>query len=409
MPIKMVLPQGRVPVKIWTNDIAENAQDQLANVANLPFVFKHVAAMPDAHYGMGATVGSVIPTQGAICPSAIGVDIGCGILAQKTSLRREGFPTALRPIREAIEAAVPHGFETVGRGVKGSWGTIPGYILSLWFDLLEDRYFTFLSNCMREGRPPFVYNKAPQAQLGTLGGGNHFIELCFAEEGYMWILIHSGSRGIGNAIGRYFIDAAKQEMKKWFIDLLDPDLAYLVQDSDLFTAYMRMLGWATEYARINRQLMVNAVSKTLSTVLGNSHWTAWPEIDCCHNYVNKENHYGENVLVTRKGAIRARDTDMGVSPGSMGGTSYIVQGLGNKDSFCSCSHGAGRRHGRRMSEVLFSVEDLVKQTEGVECKKDLSVLDEIPSAYKDLDTVMENQSDLCTVVHTLKAVLTVKG
>lgn len=396
MPVQCIvtLEDLKVPVKIWTKDFDINALGQLQNVASLPFVFKHVAAMPDVHAGIGATIGSVVATQGAICPSIVGSDIGCGVLSQQTTLRREDLPEDLGPLRTAIEEEVPHGLETVGRGVKGAWGVTPGYVPNAWFQHLEPGY--------RVLEIP-TQDKCPSRQLGTLGGGNHFIELCFDEEGFMWILIHSGSRGVGNAIGKYYIDLAKQEAKKWFIDLLDPDLAYFPEGTQLFNDYLEAVDWAQKYAEWNRKLMLRAVLN----VLGNPETKQL--IDCCHNYVAKENHFGQNVWITRKGAILARERVLGVIPGSMGQRSYIVKGKGNRDSFNSCSHGAGRSCGRKQAERLYTLADLAAQTEGVECRKDLSVLDEIPSAYKDLDTVMENQSDLCTVVHTLKAVLTVKG
>lgn len=392
MPIQKVITTENVPIKIWTNDIDDNAVEQLKNSANLPFIFRHVAAMPDVHLGKGATIGSVIATKGAICPSAVGVDLSCGILAAKTTLKVENL-TNLPALREEIEYSVPHGTVTYGKGIQGSWATVPGYVLTTWYENLNSE-FQSLS---------FKGTKEPQNQLGTLGGGNHFIELCYDESNYIWILIHSGSRGIGNALGTYYINVAKQKMQDWFITLPDPDLAYLVDNTIELNDYIYASNWTSKYAEWNRSLILHAVLQVLNKPLLELSF------DCHHNYVSLENHFNNNVYITRKGAIRARKNDYGVIPSSMGGTSYIVKGKGNRESFNSCAHGAGRLCGRKEATRRFTVEDLKRTTFGVECKKDLSVLDEIPLAYKDINTVMENQADLCEKIHILKAILTVKG
>ncbi|MBK1719078.1 RtcB family protein [Thiocystis violacea] len=391
MPIKRVISKGRIPVKIYTDDVSENAVKQLENVAQLPFIHSHVAAMPDVHWGMGATIGSVIPTIGAIIPAAVGVDIGCGMNAVRLSLRADQLPDALGRVRAAIEQAVPVGME--GHG-NGAW--------------CEDGLAR-----VAPGLQP-ILDKHPklnarwQSQLGSLGGGNHFIELCLDESQQVWIMLHSGSRGIGNRIGTHFIDLAKREMERWKIQLPDKDLAYLPEGSRWFDDYVEAVGWAQDYAMENRRQMMRLIIEALRTQLPPFEATA-EAINCHHNYVAREHHFGKDVYLTRKGAIRAREGDLGIIPGSMGARSYIVRGLGNPMSFCSCSHGAGRRMSRSEATRRFTRQDLEEQTKGVECRKDKGVIDEIPAAYKDIDEVMANQSDLVEVVHTLKQVLTVKG
>ena len=389
-------------VKMFTDgvQVEESALQQIRNVASMPFVYPHVAVMPDAHWGMGATIGSVIPTQGAIIPAAVGVDIGCGMMAVKTDLNASQLPDNLAELRSAIEAKVPHGrTDNGGKNDRGAWGDVPND--SPWTDLSEPYQL--------------IIDKHPTAKafttgrhMGPLGTVNHFIEVCLDEAGYVWFMLHSGSRGPGNRIGMYFINAAKKDMERWFINLPDADLAYLPQGSALFNDYLKAVHWAQDFARLNRETMMHAVISAAEDVLPEFN----PEIElvnCHHNYVAQENHRGRNVWVTRKGAVRAREGDMGIIPGSMGVRSYIVRGKGNVDSLHSCSHGAGRAMSRKEAKRRFTVEDHVKATDGVECRKDEGVIDETPGAYKDIEAVMAAQTDLVEIVHTLKQVVCVKG
>ncbi len=411
--MRVLNEEGRKPIKAWVDGVQfeEEAQKQVENVASLPFVFKHVAVMPDVHWGIGATVGSVIATKGAIVPAAVGVDIGCGMRAVRTNLKASDLPDNLAPLRSTIEAAVPHGrTDNGGANDRGAWGSVPDNVLNAWCDSglgLGDAY-----NEMAERRPQMTTRRleAGLHQLGTLGTGNHFVEVCLDEKQNVWIVLHSGSRGVGNKIGTYFIERAREEMKRWFIDLPDPDLAYLPERSGLFDEYLEAVEWAQKYALTNRSLMMRAVFAALVRTVNRPELIGInEEIDCHHNYVARENHFGENVLVTRKGAVRARAGDLGIIPGSMGARSYIVRGLGNADSFQSCSHGAGRAMSRGEAKRRFTVDDHKKATEGVECRKDADVVDETPAAYKSIDAVMEAQRDLVEVVHTLKQVVCVKG
>jgi tRNA-splicing ligase RtcB len=403
---------ARVPIKAWTRGVPveDIAVDQLRNVANMPFTFKHVAAMPDVHWGMGATVGSVVATKGAVIPAAVGVDIGCGMIATRTNLTATDLPDTLAPIRSAIEAAVPHG-RTDNGGVndRGAWGDPPPHVLWRFGEFgqnsLASRLEKIAAKHSKIARPAARAIK----HLGTLGTGNHFIEVCLDEVDRVWIMLHSGSRGVGNAIGSYFIERAKNEMARWFVTLPDKDLSYLPEGSELFNDYMEAVGWGQDFAATNRQAMLSAVVKAIETSLGREIDTAIEAVNCHHNYVARENHFGQNVLVTRKGAVRAREGDLGIIPGSMGVRSYIVRGKGNPDSFNSCSHGAGRKMGRREAERTFTLDDHIAATEGVECRKDAGVIDETPGAYKDIDAVMAAQTDLVEVVHTLKQVVCVKG
>jgi len=392
------------PIKAWTVGVPveEQAKEQLRNLANLPFIHKHIAVMPDVHWGMGATVGSVIATKGAIIPAAVGVDIGCGMMAIETDLKAADLPDSLAEIRVAIERAVPHGFVTTpGRAVKGGWAVAPNSAISRYRDLGE-RYVKLTD------KHPGIDHKSPLSQMGTLGGGNHFIEVCLDERDMVWVMLHSGSRGPGNMIGRYFIEKAKGEMRRHFINLPDMDQSYIVEGSDLFDDYCEALDWAQEYAMENRKQMMDTVLSVLRQHL-RPFKLGKHAVNCHHNYVSKENHFNENVLVTRKGAVRAREGDLGIIPGSMGAKSFIVRGKGNKDSFCSCSHGAGRVMSRTAAKERFTLADHAASTAGVECRKDEGVLDETPKAYKDIDAVMLAQADLVDVVHTLKQVMCVKG
>jgi tRNA-splicing ligase RtcB len=392
---------------MWTNGVPveDAALQQLRNVASLPFIHRHVAAMPDVHWGMGATVGSVIATKGAIIPAAVGVDIGCGMMATMTSLTASDLPDNLHGIRTAIEAAVPHGrTDNGGANDRGAWGSPPDAALSA-FGIVEQGLKEIADAHPRLAK---AAERAPR-HLGTLGTGNHFIEVCLDEAGRVWIMLHSGSRGIGNAIGQHFIEVAKQDMRKWFINLPDADLAYLPEGTDHFDAYVNAVHWAQDFARLNRETMMAAVIQAIRSEMGRDFDAATLAVNCHHNYVEKESHFGANVFVTRKGAVRARQGDMGVIPGSMGARSYIVRGKGNGESFCSCSHGAGRAMSRAEARRRFSIEDHIAATEGVECRKDAEVIDETPAAYKSIDAVMEAQADLVEIVHTLRQVVCVKG
>lgn len=393
--------RGGVPIRAWVRGVPFEAaaQRQLENVARLPFVHSHVVAMPDVHLGRGATVGSVIPTLGAVIPAAVGVDIGCGMVAQRTSLTASRLPDSLKAIRSAVEAAVPHGVG--GRGNAGSWSEPPTAASRAWRRLSE-RYTAITD------RHPRVAHERAARQLGTLGGGNHFVELCLDADDQVWVMLHSGSRGAGNRIGTHFIHLARREMERHSIQLPDRDLAYLSEGAELFDDYLRAVGWAQEYARVNRELMLGAVLAAMERELPRFELED-RAIDCHHNYVEREHHFGEDVYLTRKGAVRARDGDLGIIPGSMGARSFIVRGRGSVDSFHSCSHGAGRAMSRGQARRRFSVADHVAATAGVECRKDKAVIDETPDAYKSIDAVMDAQRDLVEVVHELRQVVCVKG
>ena len=402
MPIALELNNGRVPVKVWTRDLDAQTLRQLENVSRLPIVHGHIAAMPDAHFGIGATVGSVIPTRRAVIPAAVGLDLGCGMSAAQLSLTAGDLPTSLRQIRTAIEAAVPVGFE-MHSASKGRGGRR---------EKAAHRFQRGLARIV-ESNPRIAtmqkdFGETWVRQLGTLGGGNHFIEICLDESQAVWVMLHSGSRGIGNVIGRHFIERARREMERRDVHLPDRDLAWLDEGTPAFDEYIDAVGWAQDYALANRREMMRAVLGAIAPhvppfeVVGEA-------VECHHNYVARESHFGESVLVTRKGAIRAGLGEMGIIPGSMGARSFIVRGKGNPDSLCSSAHGAGRRMSRTQAKSQFSRADLERQTEGVECRKDTAVIDEIPQAYKPIDEVMANQSDLVEIAHTLKQVVCVKG
>ena len=398
MPIQQVMTDQRVPVKIWTDDVDERSKAQLANIARLPFVHHHVAAMPDVHLGIGATIGSVIATHKAIIPAAVGVDIGCGMVAARLSIAANDLDEkALQKVFDQISRDVPVGRaqHTDSRVLADAARPFePG------LKVLTDRHPELLK----------AFGKFSKwaNQMGTLGGGNHFIEVCLDEADQVWVMLHSGSRGIGNAIATYFIELARKDMERWMIQLPDRDLAYFPEGSEYFADYVEAVHWAQEYAMQNRQSMLELVLAALTRHL--PPFTVTTEaVNCHHNYVAKEHHFGENVWVTRKGTIRAREGDLGIVPGSMGARSFIVRGKGSAESFCSSAHGAGRRMSRRAAEKQFNVSDVVQQTQGVICRKDKGVIDEIPGAYKDIDEVMANQSDLTEIPHTLKQVVCVKG
>jgi tRNA-splicing ligase RtcB len=395
MPIKQTIEGRQVPVKIWTDDIDPQSRAQLANIASLPCVFHHVAAMPDVHLGKGATVGSVIATKGAIIPAAVGVDIGCGMVAQRLSITADQLPDSLGAARSAVERAIPLGPGGSHRGPQ-----IHGN------DPLADRFSKLT------GKHPNLAKRfradTMARQLGSLGSGNHFLELCLDEADGVWVMLHSGSRGVGNQIGQHFIEIARREMERHMIRLPDRDLAYLTEGSEHHDDYVEAMLWAQDYAAANRAHMLKLLLKALAEHL--PPFTVTREaVNVHHNYATRETHFGEKVWVTRKGATRAGEGELGIIPGSMGARSFIVRGRGNAESFHSCSHGAGRRFSRGEAKRRFNVADLQRETRGIECRKDGGVLDEIPSAYKDIDQVMANQADLVEIVHTLRQVMNVKG
>ena len=402
--MKQFLLKEHVPVYGWTEGVPmdDKAIDQLRNVAKMPFIHHHMAVMPDCHWGCGATVGSVIPTLGAIIPAAVGVDIGCGMMAVRTGITAADLPDNLHAIRCDIEAAVPHG-RTDNGGINDEGAHKEAIILP---DAMKVR----LQNIVAKHPDLSRASERAPFHIGTLGTGNHFIELCLDEEQRLWIMLHSGSRGIGNKICTYFIERAKKEMQRWFINLPDMDLAYLPEGSVLFDDYVEALEWAQEFALLNRQHMMAQVVKILrgyfTDKVGSVDEVA---VNCHHNYVTREQHYGKNVWLTRKGAVQARKGTMGIIPGSMGAKSFIVRGKGNFESFNSCSHGAGRIMSRGEAIKSITIEQHEQDTSGVECKKDISVIDESPRAYKPIDAVMNAQDDLVEIVHTLKQIVCVKG
>ena len=405
-PVHQVIDvQGGVPLKCWTVGVPfeAEARKQLENVARLPVVAAPVAVMPDVHAGKGATISSMITTKGAIIPAAVGVDIGCGMMAVRTSLRASALPDNLHGVRTAIEAAVPHGrTDNGGPNDRGAWRDPPAPQREAWA-VLEPRYRKLVEKYPRLDRGSHIQH------LGTLGTGNHFIEVCLDEEDHVWVMLHSGSRGVGNRIGTDFIELARQEMRRWYIQLPDPDLAYLPEGSQYFDDYMAGAEWAQEYASINRELMMAAVLRSLASSGLGEFQTGDERVNCHHNYVAREHHFGQNLLVTRKGAVRARLGDLGIIPGSMGARSFIVSGLGNRESLSSCSHGAGRAMSRNEARRRFSVADHEAATASIECRKDQDVLDETPMAYKPIEAVMHAQRDLVEIVHTLRQVVCVKG
>lgn len=399
----LTVDDGR-PVKMWTHGVPveEDAKRQLANTAKMPFIYKHIAVMPDVHLGKGSTIGSVIPTIGAIIPAAVGVDIGCGMMAARTTLTAKDLPDNLSKLRHAIERAIPHGLSKGHGRDKGSWDSPPRPVDVAWAQLKDE----FDVIC---AKAPKLRNTNNYRHLGTLGTGNHFVEICVDEAGFVWLMLHSGSRGVGNAIGSYFIELAKQDMRAHMVNLPDQDLAYLSEGTRHYNDYIQAVGWAQKFARLNREVMMQNLVAAVRSVISKPFDTHVEAVNCHHNYVQKETHFGREVLVTRKGAVSARAGELGIIPGSMGAKSYIVRGKGNPDSFHSCSHGAGRTMSRNEAKRRYTVEDQVRATQGVECRKDASVIDEIPMAYKDIDAVMLAQQDLVEVVHTLKQVVCVKG
>ncbi len=399
------------PLRVWNDgvEIEDQAMQQARNAAQLDIVVHHVALMPDAHFGKGATVGSVIPTlPNAIIPAAVGVDIGCGMIAQRTSLRASDLPDTLRETRLKLEAKIPHG-RTSGRRRRdrGSWGHPPDFVVDAWNEHLAAGHAQLSEREPRLARANSIHH------LGTMGTGNHFLEVCLDEVQRVWLMLHSGSRGIGAAIGNLFIEKAKREMGERLGSLPDGDLAYLIDDesgANAFSEYVFAVGWAQGFARINRQLMMDRAVETLRSSDELPKFTLEEKaVNCHHNYVQRERHFGADCWVTRKGAIQAKRGQLGIIPGSMGARSYIVRGKGSADSFESCSHGAGRRMSRNKARKTISVENHAKALTDVECRKNESTLDETPAAYKDIDAVMNAQRDLVEPVHTLRQVLCVKG
>ncbi len=389
-------------IKAWVKGVPveDAARQQLENVAGLPFVHSHLAVMPDVHFGRGATVGSVIPTKGAIIPAAVGVDIGCGMMAIETTLTASQLPDSLSRLRSEIERKVP-----VGNGRGGEFGNIPDSVASRYRNSdLDERL-----DRIRERHPKTPSHKIGN-QLGTLGGGNHFVEVCLDENDHVWVMLHSGSRGTGNQIGQYFIERARKALETRVLGyhVPDKDLAFFVEGEPIFDDYIEAVSWAQDYARMNREAMMERTLQAMREVLPKFK-LGKHAVNCHHNYVEKERHFDADVWVTRKGAVRAGLDEYGIIPGSMGAKSFIVKGKGNPVSFCSCSHGAGRAMSRTKAKEMFTLKDHREATEGVECRKDSGVIDETPMAYKDIDAVIAAQADLIEVVHTLKQVVCVKG
>lgn len=401
--------EGEGFIKAWINHVPleDNAIKQLKNTASLPFIYKHVAVMPDAHRGMGSTVGTVIASKGALIPAAVGVDIGCGICAIRLSLRAEDLPDNLDSLRSKIESAIPHGRTANGdvRSDRGARGNLSDFIVEQWNLHLATKF-----NVLKK-KHQWLAKANSINHLGTLGGGNHFIELCLDTEGFVWVMLHSGSRGVGNTIGQKFIEKAKKEMEKWGIldKLPDEDLAYLTENTENFDNYVEAVDWAQLFAKVNRDCMMHYALLAIRSIIDKPFEITQQAINCHHNYVVKEQHFDDDVWITRKGAVSAQNGQLGIIPGSMGAKSFIVKGLGNAESFCSCSHGAGRIMSRADAKKLVTIEEHIRDTAGVNCRKDESVLDETPKAYKNIEDVMRSQSDLVEIVHTLKQVLCVKG
>lgn len=392
------IPGAKVPIRLWTDpaSVEEGALQQLRNVATLPWI-KGLAVMPDVHYGKGATVGSVIAMRGAVCPAAVGVDIGCGMSAVKTSLTANDLPGDLSRLRSKIEQAIP-----VGRGMHGDPvdpGRLHGFAVGGWDGFWER--FDGVAGAVK-----FRHERA-EKQMGTLGGGNHFVEVCTDSTGSVWLMLHSGSRNIGKELAEHHIGIAQKLPHNQ--GLVDRDLAVFVADTPQMAAYRNDLFWAQEYAKYNRSIMMALLKDVVRKEFKKAKPTFEPEISAHHNYVAEERYDGMDLLVTRKGAIRAGSGEYGIIPGSMGTGSYIVKGLGNEKAFNSASHGAGRRMSRTAAKRRFSTKDLEEQTRGVECRKDSGVVDEIPGAYKPIEQVIDQQRDLVQVVAKLKQVVCVKG
>ena len=390
------------PIKGWVHGVPveDKARQQLRNIATLPFVGPWVAVMPDVHLGIGATVGSVVPTRGAIIPAAVGVDIGCGMAAVRTTLTANDLPDDLALLRSSIERSIP-----VGNGPGGDHRRIPD---SIETKLAQSDLMAQLA-AIRDKHPKIRPDKVDK-QIGTLGGGNHFIEICLDESDRVWVMLHSGSRGTGNLVGTYFIELARRQLEKRVLGfhLPDKDLAFFLEGEPLFDDYVAAVSWAQDYARANREAMMARVLHEMRHRLPKFQLDR-EAVNCHHNYVQREDHFGQSLLVTRKGAVSAREGELGIIPGSMGARSYIVRGKGNADSFHSCSHGAGRVMSRTAARAQITLKQHREATAHVECRKDAGVIDESPAAYKDIDAVMAAQRDLVDVVHTLRQMVCIKG
>jgi len=393
---------GNVPIKAWTTGVPfeHGAKVQLRYTSMVPIVGPHIAVMPDVHVGIGSTVGSVVPTRKAIIPAAVGVDIGCGMMAIRTTLTSHQLSDNAQDLFESISKAVPHGGE---RGKEtGNWSDAPENVQNVW-KAISPKYREII------GKHGKTSSRNAATQLGTLGGGNHFIEVCIDQSDMIWFMLHSGSRGAGNRIGECYIEIAKKEMERLDIRLPNRDLAYLQEGTEHFDDYIEALHWAQDYARLNREIMMDNLVRAVRKTLGVKFMLTDEAVNCHHNYVQKETHFGEELYITRKGAVSAQKGELGIIPGSMGARSYIVRGLGNEESFHSCSHGAGRTMARGVAKQSITLDMHRKATEGVACRKDRDVIDESPAAYKDIDLVMNAQKDLVEIVHTLKQIVCVKG
>ena len=381
----------------WASVLEPDALAQAERTARLPFIFPHLALMPDAHVGKGATVGSVIPTLGAVIPAAVGVDIGCGMMAVRTPYRADDLPRDLAGLREAIEAAVP---------------TSAGAYNQTLTDTAQAAVGELTDDATRPGKTggfdPDTYSPTWREQLGSLGGGNHFIEVSRDEEDRVWLFLHSGSRGVGNKIAAHHIKVAREVMKRYWIELEDPDLAYLVQGTPEFADYMRQLAWAQRFAELNRAEMMTRVQACFGDWTGEP-FVASEQIQCHHNYTARERVYGKDVIVSRKGAIDAHVGVAGLIPGSMGTASYVVRGKGHPPAINSAPHGAGRAMSRTQARARFTQDDLRAAMAGVEFRDSADLVDEIPGAYKDIDQVMADSTDLVEVVHQLRQIINVKG
>ena len=400
MPILTELKKAKVPIKIWSplESIESGALDQLTNTANLPGIFRHLSAMPDLHLGSGCCIGSVLATDGIVIPAGVGVDIGCGVAAVKTPLDADEVRAKLPLIYENIQRVIPVGFNQhkVMTATAENWKGWRNWKELTCFDSKNERDWDLLGKARR--------------QLGTLGGGNHFIEICLDTDNAVWIMLHSGSRHIGLQIAKRHINRAKEVCAEKHIPLVDKNLAFFEASDPEFNHYLNDVRWAQKYAMMNRQEMLSSIMEVLSRNLNRKKEVErLMEVNCHHNFVDWEEHFGKTILITRKGAVSAQEGQMGIIPGSMGTKSYITKGKGNEESFCSSSHGAGRVMSRSKAKKTFNIEDVKKQTEGVLCKKDSTIIDELPGSYKDIDQVMENQKDLVEIVATLKQILCVKG
>jgi tRNA-splicing ligase RtcB len=393
-----------VPIREWTQgvEVEDEARKQLGATASLPIVWPHLAVMPDVHWGMGSTVGSVVPTRGAIIPACVGVDLGCGMTAVRVNLDSSALRDNGKAVQDAIEAAVPHGrTDDGGPNDRGAWRDVPSDVGQAWVDL-EVGFKPLVAI------EPRLHTGRQASQLGTLGTGNHFVEVCLDEEDHVWVMLHSGSRGIGNRIASTFIAAAKKRCEADAIELPSKDLAWLEEGTKGFTDYVRAVSWAQRYARVNRDVMVALVFGALRKLFPGLEQVE-SAVSCHHNYIAYEEHFGQGLWITRKGAVSAKLGELGIIPGSMGQKSYVVRGKGCAESFNTCSHGAGRRMSRGQAKRTITLEQHAADTAGVFCRKDADVLDESPRAYKDVDKVIAAQADLIEVVHTLRAVVCVKG